>query len=207
MVPEYTIFTLTAWEEITDADGHRVEPATVVINDNDADGLPDDWEVAVGLDPTSADESDGQGSEGDFDGDGYSNYDEFINRTDPIDSQDFPSPSAILEVLPHDNAGIDDDFRVANNSSFAVLISDSNGIDINSETSVVFTVDDGINESYQIDLGDTDVVRVIKMNSDELDTAVTQLWAVYDRSRDGRYGVFPFESVVNISVRVTNNDG
>ena len=132
---------------------YRVEPATVVINDNDADGLPDDWEVAVGLDPTSAEESDGQGSGGDFDNDGYNNYDEYINRTDPIDRQDFPSASAILEVIPHDNAGIDDDFRVANNSSFGVLISDRNGINTNSDTSVMFTVDDGNNESLSGQFG------------------------------------------------------
>ena len=206
-IPEYTIFRLTVDNGITDADRYRVVPSTILINDNDADGMPDDWEVAFGLDPTSADESDGQGSEGDFDNDGYSNYDEFINRTDPIDSKDFPSHSAILEVLPHDNAGIDDDFRVADNSSFAVLITDRKGIDINSETSVVFTVDDGINESYQINLGDTDVLRVIKMNKDDLDTSVTQLWAVYDRAKDDRYGAFPFESVVTVSVSVTNNVG
>ena len=198
---------MTVGEEIADADGYRVEPASILINDNDADGLPDDWEVAVGLDPTSANVSDGQGSEGDFDDDGYSNYDELINRTDPIDRQDFPSHSVILEVLPHHNAGIEDDFRVANDSSFAVLISDRKGININSETSVVFAVDDGINESYQINLGDTDVCRVIKMNNGDLDTSVTQLWVVYDRSRDDRYGVFPFEAVANVSVRAINNVG
>ena len=103
--------------------------------------LPDDWEVAVGLDPTNADESEGQGGEGDFDGDGYSNYDEYTNQTNPLDSQDLPSVSNILQVLPHHNAGVDDNFRVANNSSFAVLISDRSGININSNTSVVFTVD------------------------------------------------------------------
>jgi len=206
-VPEYTIFLLMVWEEITDTDGYRVEPSTVLINDNDADDLPDDWEVAVGLDPTNADVEVGQGGDGDLDGDGYSNYDEFINQTDPTDSQNFPSPAAILQVLPHDYAGIEDDFRVANNSAFAVLIADSSGIDTTSETSIVFTVDDGTNDSYLIDLEDTDVFRMVQMNSDELDTAVTLLWAVYDRSRDDQYGVFPYENIVDVSVRVTNNLG
>jgi len=208
LIPEYTIFVLDVGEEITDADGHRVEPATVLINDNDNDGLPDDWEVAFGLDPTSTDDANGQGREGDFDGDGYSNYDEYTNRTNPVDRQDFPSVSVILQILPHDNAGVEDNFRVANNFSFAVLISDRNGINTNSDASVVFTVDDGNNDPYSIDLGDTDLVRVVKMNNEELDTAVTQLWAVYDRSRDGQYGgVFPFESTVNISVCLTNSLG
>ena len=64
-----------------------------------------------------------------------------------------------------------------------------------------------ITNPYQVNLGDTDVLRIIKMSKDDLDTSVTQLWAVYDRAMDDRYGIFPFESVVNVSVRVTNNVG
>ena len=57
-----TIFTLTVGDDITDADGYPVVPPNVLINDNDADGLPDDWEVAyVGLDPGDGDETGGQG--------------------------------------------------------------------------------------------------------------------------------------------------
>ena len=41
-------------------------------NDSDHDGMPDDWESAMGLDPNGA--ADGNG---DLDGDGYTNIEEY----------------------------------------------------------------------------------------------------------------------------------
>ena len=49
--------------------------------DQDADGLPDEWEIRFGLDPASA--TDLNGPIGDPDGDGQSNRDEFIAGTNP----------------------------------------------------------------------------------------------------------------------------
>ncbi|MFC1877501.1 fibronectin type III domain-containing protein, partial [Thermodesulfobacteriota bacterium] len=66
-VEAYTVYSLTVGDEITDVDGYRVQPNTVLINDNDADDLPDDWEIEFGLDPTSGDTTAGQGRDGDFD--------------------------------------------------------------------------------------------------------------------------------------------
>ena len=107
--------------------------------------------------------------------------------------------------MPHDQAGLADVFRVPNNSSFAIFISDTGGIDITTADSVVFSIDDGTNAAYEIDLGDTQVVRTIKMDATDADTAVNKLWVVYDRSLD-TYGVFPFDAVVNITATVTNNN-
>ncbi len=59
-----TIYSLTVEDEVTDADGYRVQPNFVLINDNDADDLPDDWEEAVGLDPEQRRQQRGAGQGG-----------------------------------------------------------------------------------------------------------------------------------------------
>jgi len=55
--------------------------------DSDADGLPDWWEDLNGLDSSSSVGDDGV--DGDKDGDGMSNMDEFRAGTDPDDSDDY----------------------------------------------------------------------------------------------------------------------
>lgn len=52
--------------------------AAVPPEDADADGMPDDWERAHGLDPAS-----GADHRADADGDGYTNLEEWLNQTDP----------------------------------------------------------------------------------------------------------------------------
>jgi hypothetical protein len=49
--------------------------------DSDGDGLPDLWEVEMGLDPRAA--TGLNGAEGDPDGDGFTNLQEFAGKTDP----------------------------------------------------------------------------------------------------------------------------
>ncbi len=52
--------------------------------DSDDDGLPDEWEAAFQLNPASGVGNDG--ADGDPDGDGFSNWLEFLNGTDPRDA-------------------------------------------------------------------------------------------------------------------------
>jgi hypothetical protein len=185
----------------TDSDG------TANCNDPDDDGddLPDVWENTYGLDPLNATGDDGK--YGDFDGDGYSNYDEFLAGTEPDDGNSLPLE--VKEVIPHDGAGVaPDDMRIPNNTSFAVRILAPAGIDITEDMSIVFTVDDdvddGTNTPYERNLGDP-TVGVTKLDPNESDTAVTALWAVYHRSQEGAPDhVYDWENKVEIWVDATD---
>jgi len=71
--------------------------------DADADFIPDDWERQYGLDPSRAEGPDG--IDGDRDGDGFTNYDEFLYGTDPSDRNDYPNKSEPVEPAPPGSGG------------------------------------------------------------------------------------------------------
>jgi hypothetical protein len=62
--------------------------------DGDADGMPDGWETAHGLNP--ADAADGPA---DADGDGYTNVEEYLYRTDPQQATDYRNPINNIHTL------------------------------------------------------------------------------------------------------------
>lgn len=62
-------------------------------SDRDGDGLPDDWEIAHGLNPDRADGADG--ADGDPDGDGFTNRQEYVSGTDPRNAGSFLHVEAI----------------------------------------------------------------------------------------------------------------
>jgi len=74
-IPNNTILTLTV-SNITDQEGNPVAPSTVKINDNDNDGMADDWENTYGIGNPATDP----------DSDGLNNFQEYDNNTNPNNS-------------------------------------------------------------------------------------------------------------------------
>ena len=174
-------------------------------DDDDGDSLPDTWELDYGLDPL--DDTLENGSEGDPDGDGITNCEEYLSGTEPDNSTS--TPLDIIEVIPHENAGITpDETRVPNKTSFAVRVVSSAGVNIEVDANIVFTIDDDADDDTNVpdvrNLGDS-TVGVTKLDPNEPDTAVTAFWAVYRRSQEVE--PYDFERHVNISVNVEDTAG
>jgi hypothetical protein len=66
------------------------------VNDTDADGLPDDWELANGLNPLSASGNDG--ASGDPDGDHFTNLQEYLAGTNPRDPASYLKFNSISPI-------------------------------------------------------------------------------------------------------------
>lgn len=80
------ITTLAGSDLFTTLDQLRTTPTSVLyprVADNDADSLPNSYELLFGLDPNSP-----KDASADLDGDGSSNLEEYLAGTDPTDSGD-----------------------------------------------------------------------------------------------------------------------
>jgi hypothetical protein len=211
---------LDGWEDSNSngmVDTGETDPCNI---DTDGDGIQDGTELTYNSDNIGSDTDTGifqpdldpetttDPLNPDTDNDGWDDGEEDINcnglidtsETDPNDdTSPAPTPPDVRESIPHHNAGIIDNIRIPDNSSFAVRIEDSDGVDITDTSNIKFTVDDSANSVYERDLSDTSV-RVVKLISDP-DTQATYFWAVYDRSVD-IYGNFSYGADINIKVDI-----
>jgi uncharacterized repeat protein (TIGR02543 family) len=106
----------------------------------------------------------------------------------------------IVDAIPHDGAGIQDNTQVPHDVSFEVQIFEPRGIDITNPDSIRFTVSDGT-LTYERDLADRSVVSVTKL-FEEPDTRVTELRVAYHRSGERRIGGYDFDQEIHIEIDV-----
>ena len=124
------------------------------------------------------------------------------------------TPPEVLSVLPTDGSGIENQTRVPNNASFAVLLSDDKGIDIDQSDSAVFKISyfdayASKKHTYYRSV-DNESVRVVKLFDSEKNDSVTKLWLVYDKSREmatNRGNSYPFDTDVSITITAMDKFG
>ncbi|MGD2100559.1 MAG: hypothetical protein PVG35_23535, partial [Desulfobacterales bacterium] len=194
-IPPHEVIRLTL-SEITDAAGNAIVSMPLALNDGDRDRMADSWEAQQGLNPLIADAS------SDADGDGFSNYQEYQARSNPL--RVLSAPIEIRDTMPQDDAGIVNFARVADQTAVAVLVRAVYGIDLNSPSAVRFTIDDGYHLPYLRSLAH-DAVRAVKLNRDP-DAQATYLWVTYDRSLEPFMPTaYPLDAVVRVTVAIRDN--
>jgi hypothetical protein len=176
-------------------------------SDSDNDGMPDGYEAKNSLNPTSAGDRDL-----DSDHDGWTNLQEYQKGTNPNDASSTPETDAPRvksindkkQVMPKESES------AANDSSFAVLLESSIGMDTADSTAVVLTINDGTNTYnrpllYQNSAGDSIVqVAPVKGNG----STANELWVVYYRSGETSLSkLWPLGSQVTVSVMAKDVGG
>jgi hypothetical protein len=104
------------WGALPPTAGRENQIATVT--DADLDGIPDSWELAHGLNPNDASDA-----ALDSDGDGYTNYQEYLAGTDPHDATSRLQLTGVIA----DPGGVGIQFHAGANRTYTVEFTDDLG--------------------------------------------------------------------------------
>ncbi len=175
--------------------------------DSDGDGIPDNHEVGFGLNPVSSSDRDL-----DLDGDGWSNYREYLYGFSANDPNSHPQASIdIVEVVPLDNAGIPPDTsRIPNETAVSLRLESTNGIDIGNPQAVSLSINDG-ERTYTRSASDKNAngQRVVRLVPLEADGSVAySLWISYYRTNETNIAnVYPYGATVEVTVQAIDVKG
>ncbi len=101
---------------LSDGDEVSVHGTSLIHEDSDRDGMPDGYEITQGFYPL-----DGADGQLDFDGDGYSNADEYEYETDPKDAQDVP----VFRIISFEDGLIPSEWSVPGSANAGWQIDDN----------------------------------------------------------------------------------
>jgi chitinase len=179
----------------TDSDGIGNNADT----DDDNDGMPDDWELSYGLDPLVDD------ADGDLDGDGESNLDEYNAGTEP-DEYDNHAPDQPVLSSPPDEAPDASLTPELQTGAFA----DPDSSDTHGKTQWQLSTDASFSsESIVLDItGDTHLTS-LTMPDSMLTEDTTYYWRVifYDNHENASAWSDAFSFTTLISTEDANADG
>ena len=110
LVTQYKNNTGKIISNISEVGGYPTIALGTPYKDTDHDGMPDTWEITMGLNPNNASDN-----KGDLDGDGFTNIEEFLNGNTTDTSPIIPTPDYAYEA---ENATIYKGVVHSNNQGF-----------------------------------------------------------------------------------------
>lgn len=175
--------------------------------DSDGDGIPDRYEVSFGLNPVS-----GSDRDLDLDGDGWTNYQEYLYGFAANDPKAHPQAAIeIVEVIPLDYAGISPDTsRIPNETAVSVRLESTNGIDISNSQAVSLSINDGertyTGSSNDKNTNGKGVVRLVPLETHG--NLAFSLWVSYYRANETNIAnVYPYGATVEVTVQAVDVKG
>jgi hypothetical protein len=163
-------------------------------------------------DPDPLSGSGAGGYNGDYDNDGWQNWEEIEKGTDPADPNSAPQvkPPRVKkvykkkQVIPSQKAG-----PVSNDSCFAVLLESEAGIDMTDDSAVKLTINDGVSV-YERHLNaknanNLSVVEPLALK--ESGGQAKEFWVVYYKVRESVGETWPFSAVVEVQLMARDCHG